>query len=70
MVAPSYTKPCYKPLIDWLLGTTIGSQGNSVMGVQWLQASPHQQWIKQVKICLKNEFPIITHWLVARGNNW
>ena len=63
----------YHPLTDWLLGSTIGNYGHSVMDHQWwlvplsVISSPPQEGIKQVKIWLKLNFPIVTTiWLVTR----
>ena len=61
IVAPSYTKPCYKPLTDLLLGATIRSQGHSMMDLLWLQASLHQQWVNRWKY-----YHPLTDWLLEQ----
>ena len=33
----------YYPLNNWLLWTTIGNLGHSVMNLQWLKATLHTQ---------------------------
>ena len=50
----------------------MGNYVYLVMDLLWLQAPLHQQWVKDLKIYLKDEIPYyhqFTDWLLW-GNNW